>query len=85
MQEIQETQVQSWGQEDPLEKGTATHSSVLALKPHGQSGLAGCSPLGHKEPDAAERLSTPWKVGAPGANRHSERLGGQEGINSISS
>ena len=30
MQELQETQVQSLDQEDPLEKGMATHSSVLA-------------------------------------------------------
>ena len=30
MQEMQETQVQSLGQEDPLEKGMATHSSMLA-------------------------------------------------------
>ena len=30
MQELQETQVQSLGQQDPLEKGMATHSSVLA-------------------------------------------------------
>ena len=30
MQEIQETQVQSLGQEDPLEEGMATHSSILA-------------------------------------------------------
>ena len=27
---MQETQVQSLGQEDPLEKGMATHSSILA-------------------------------------------------------
>ena len=27
---MQETQVQSLGQEDPLEEGMATHSSVLA-------------------------------------------------------
>ena len=27
---MQETQVQSLGQEDPLEKGIATHSSILA-------------------------------------------------------
>ena len=27
---MQETQVQSLGQEDPLEKETATHSSILA-------------------------------------------------------
>ena len=30
MKEIQETQVQSLGWEDPLEKGMATHSSILA-------------------------------------------------------
>ena len=29
---MQETQVQSPGQEDPLEKGMATHSSILAWK-----------------------------------------------------
>ena len=32
MQETQETQVQSQGWEDPLEKETATHSSILAWK-----------------------------------------------------
>ena len=29
---MQETQVQSMGQEDPLEKGMATHSSILAWR-----------------------------------------------------
>ena len=29
---MQETQIQSLGQEDPLEKEVATHSSVLAWK-----------------------------------------------------
>ena len=28
--EMQETLVRFWGQEDPLEKGKATHSSILA-------------------------------------------------------
>ena len=32
MQEPQETQVQSLGQEDPLEEGMATHSSILAWR-----------------------------------------------------
>ena len=32
MQETQETRVQSLGQEDPLEKDMATHSSTLAWK-----------------------------------------------------
>ena len=29
---MQETQVQSLGQEDPLQKGMATHSSILAWR-----------------------------------------------------
>ena len=32
MQELQKTQVQSLGQEDSLEKGMATHSSILAWR-----------------------------------------------------
>ena len=32
MQELQETQVRSLGQEDPLEKGMATNSSILAWR-----------------------------------------------------
>ena len=32
MPEIQETQVQSLGQEDPLEEGMATPSSILAWR-----------------------------------------------------
>ena len=37
------------GQEDPLEKEMASHSSILAWKIHGQRSLAGCSPWGSKE------------------------------------
>ena len=33
---MQETQVRSLGQEDPLEKGIATHFSILAWRIHGQ-------------------------------------------------
>ena len=32
MQELQEMQVQSLGQEDPLEEGMATYSSILAWR-----------------------------------------------------
>jgi len=32
MQELQETQVGSLGQKDPLEKSMATHSSILAWR-----------------------------------------------------
>ena len=47
---IQETRVQSLGQEDPLQEGMGTHSSILA----GQRSLAGCSPRGHKGSDKTE-------------------------------
>ena len=33
---------QSLDGEDPLEEGTATHSSILAGESHGQRSLAGC-------------------------------------------
>ena len=41
--------VQSLDQEDPLEEGMATHSSILAWRIHGQR-----SPWGHKESDTTE-------------------------------
>ena len=40
---MQETWDQSLGQEDPLEKETATHSSTLPGEIHGQRSLAGYS------------------------------------------
>ena len=48
---IQETLIGSLGQEDPLEKGMTTHSSILACRimNHGQRSLAGYSPWGHRE------------------------------------
>ena len=49
-----ETQVRSLGREDPLEKGMATHSSVLAWRIHGQRNLVGYSPWGHKELNATK-------------------------------
>ena len=48
---MQETQVQSLGWEDLLEKEMATHSSILAWKSHGWRGLVDYSPWGHKESD----------------------------------
>ena len=54
MQETQETWVWSLGWEGPLEEEMATHSSVLAWRIHGQRGLAGYSPWGHKESDMTE-------------------------------
>ena len=46
----QETQIGSLGHEDPLEKGMAIHSSILAWRIPWRS-LAGYSPWGHKEWD----------------------------------
>ena len=45
---IQETQVRSLGQEDPLEKEMAIHSRILAWEIHGQRSLAGYNPWGRK-------------------------------------
>ena len=45
---MQETWVLPLGQEDPLEKEMATHSSILAWKIHGQRSLVGYSPGGRK-------------------------------------
>ena len=56
---MQETQVQSLGQENPLEKEMATHSSIRAWRIHGQRSLVGYNPRpwGCKESDTTERLT----------------------------
>ena len=46
---MQETQVRSLGQEDPLEKGMATYSSILPGEFRGQRRLAGYSPWDRKD------------------------------------
>ena len=51
-----ETQVQSLGREDPLEKEMAAHSSILPGESHGWRSLVGYSPWGRKESDTTERL-----------------------------
>ena len=43
---MQKTWVQSLGQEDPLEKGMATHSSILAWRIPWTEELMGYSPWG---------------------------------------
>ena len=55
---MQETPVLFLGQEEPLEEEMATHSSILARKPHGQRRLLGYSPWGHKELDTTEQMNT---------------------------
>ena len=48
---VRKTWVWFLGWEDPLEKGTATHSSILSWK------IPWTSPWGHKESDMTEQLS----------------------------
>ena len=43
---IQETQVQTLDQEDPLEKGMATHSSILAWRSPWTEEPGGLQPMG---------------------------------------
>ena len=50
MQVMEEMQLQSLGQEDPLEEGMATQSCILVWgTPWTQRVLAGYNPQGHKE------------------------------------
>ena len=43
---MQETRVRFLGQEDPLEKGMATHSNILAWRIPCTEELGGCKELG---------------------------------------
>ena len=55
---MQETGVQSLGQEDPLKKGIATHSSIPAWKNLARRrSLVGYSPRGLKESDTIDALA----------------------------
>ena len=53
---MQETQVQSLGQEDPLEKEMATHPVLLLGKFHGRRNLVDYSVRVRQELDTTERL-----------------------------
>ena len=56
---MRETWVQSPGQEDPLEKEIATHSSIFAWRiPWIERSLAGYRPWSHKESDTTDRLTS---------------------------
>ena len=54
---MQGTRIQSLGREDLLEKGMATHSSILPGEFNGQRSLVDYSPWSHKESDMTERVS----------------------------
>ena len=51
---MQENQIPSLGQEDPLEKRIATHSSVLAWRIPGTGSLVGCRVWDRTESDTTE-------------------------------
>ena len=58
---VQETSVRSLSWEDPLKKGMATHSSILAWRiPWTEE--TGYTPWGHKELDTTEQLTHNNKV-----------------------
>ena len=54
---MQETQVRSLGQKDPLEEETATHPSMLAWRVPRTEETGGYSPLCRKETDTTEQPS----------------------------
>ena len=54
---MQETQVQSLGQEDPPEKAMATHVSILAWRIPQTEEPGRLQSTGRKESDMTERLS----------------------------
>ena len=51
---MQDTRIQSLGQEDPLEKGMATHSSVLAWRIPRTQEPGGLQSMGLQESDTTE-------------------------------
>ena len=53
---MQEICVRSLGGEDPLEKGMATHFSILDGEFHEQRNLVGYGSGGHKKSDTTEQL-----------------------------
>ena len=58
VQETKETWVRSSGWEDPLEKGMATHSSILAWRTPQTEEPGGLQSVGLHKSDTTERLST---------------------------
>ena len=54
MKETQETQVQSFGWEDPLEEEMATHSSILAWRIQWTEETGGIQSMGLQRADMTE-------------------------------
>ena len=57
---MQKPQARSLSWEDPLEEGTATHSSILAWRIPWTEEPGGLSPWGHEESDMTEMT---WRAG----------------------
>ena len=57
---MQETQVQSLGQEDPLKKEMATHASILVWRIPWTEDPCGLQFMGRKESDTTEQLTFLW-------------------------
>ena len=53
---MRETWIRSWGQEDPLEKEMAIHSSIIAWKIPWTEEPGRLQSMGRKESDMTERL-----------------------------
>ena len=83
---MHKTQIWSLGQEDPLEKGMATHSSILwrtkwqntpvslPWEFHGQRRLVGCNPRGRKELDMTEWITRQYSCLENSLDRAAWRL-----------
>ena len=63
---MQETQVQSLDQGDPLEKGMTMHSSILAWRIPQTEELVGYSLWGRKESNTSERVTPPLSLATSG-------------------
>ena len=71
-------QVQSLGQEDPLEKEMATHSSILAWKISRTEEPGGLRPWGHKELDVTEHMLLTTIKGIRGLSSSEKELNYEE-------
>ena len=54
---MQETQIESLGQEDPLEQEMTTHPSISAWRIPWTEEPGGYSPWGHRELDTTEHIA----------------------------
>ena len=62
---MQETQVQSPGREEPMEKGKAIHSIILAWRIPWAEELGGLQSMGSQELNMTERLTLPFSLTDP--------------------